>query len=226
MKRLTTIRNAVAVAVFALAVTACATTQRGPSEWDGLERVPGTRLDAVFLAPGAELGAYTNIMLAPAEVQFDRDWSPNRGSQSAATRVSAADLEAIRTNLAAMVDEIFRQELTSGGFQIVTEASLETLLVAPAIVNLRITAPDAMSAGRTRTYTASSGSMTLLLEARDAASGDLLGRAVDTRSGRNTGMMTITNRVTNTADARRAITAWAQALRTGLEQLRAESKAN
>jgi hypothetical protein len=32
-------------------------------------------------------------------------------------------------------------------------------------------------------------------------------------------MMTITNRVTNTADARRAIRIWAQASRSGLESL-------
>jgi hypothetical protein len=47
----------------------------------------------------------------------------------------------------------------------------------------------------------------------------LLARAVDTQTGRNAGMWTITNRVTNTADARRAIGVWASALRRGLDEL-------
>jgi hypothetical protein len=42
---------------------------------------------------------------------------------------------------------------------------------------------------------------------------------VDSQSGRNIGVMTIANRTTNTADARRAITTWAQALRRGLDSL-------
>jgi len=40
---------------------------------------------------------------------------------------------------------------------------------------------------------------------------------VDGRSGRTSGVMTVTNRVTNTADARRNIRIWAQALRTMLD---------
>ena len=49
--------------------------------------------------------------------------------------------------------------------------------------------------------------------------GEILARVVDSRSGRGTGALTVTNRVTNTADARRAIRVWAQALRTGLDSL-------
>ena len=39
------------------------------------------------------------------------------------------------------------------------------------------------------------------------------------RRGRNIGIMTITNRATNTADAQRAIRTWARALRSGLDGL-------
>jgi hypothetical protein len=70
-----------------------------------------------------------------------------------------------------------------------------------------------------RTYTANSGRMTLVLELRDSVTGELLARVVDTQSGRTSGTWNITNRVTNTADARRAITAWATALRRGLDDL-------
>jgi hypothetical protein len=91
--------------------------------------------------------------------------------------------------------------------------------VIPAIIDLYVTAPDTMSAGVSRTYTANSGRMTLVLEVRDSVTGETLARVVDGQSGRNIGTMTITNRATNTADARRAIRSWAQALRSGLDSL-------
>jgi hypothetical protein len=208
------------VAVLATIVIAgCATTQRGPAEWDGLVRQPDTRLDAVFLAPDAEIPSYSSFMLAPASVQFARNWDPNRGGRSMSRRLDAADVTAIKDNLASMLGDTFRQELTAGGYQVVTEPGPDTLLVIPAIVDLYITAPDAMTPGRSRTYTANSGRMTLVLELRDSVTGETLARVVDGQSGRNIGIMTITNRVTNTADAQRAMNIWARALRGGLDSL-------
>jgi hypothetical protein len=133
--------------------------------------------------------------------------------------LDTGDVVAIKDGLSSMVGDIFREELTAGGYQVVTEPGPDTLLVIPAIVDLYITAPDTMSAGRGRTYTASSGRMTLVLELRDSVTGETLARVVDSQSGRNTGVMTISNRMTNTADATRAIRIWAQALRRGLDSL-------
>ena len=202
-----------------IVIAGCATPQRGPAEWDGLVRQPNTRLDAVFLAPDAEIPSYTSFMLAPASVQFARNWDPNRGGRSMSRRLDASDITAIKDNLATMLGDTFRQELTAGGYQVVNEPGPDTLLVIPAIVDLYITAPDTMSAGRSRTYTANSGRMTLMLELRDSVTGETLARVVDGQSGRNIGIMTITNRATNTADAQRAMNVWARALRSGLDSL-------
>ena len=210
---------AFAATLVALVIAGCATPQRGPTEWDGLVRQPNTRLDAVFLRADAEIPSYTNVIIAPASVQFARNWEPNRGGRSLSRRLDTADVVAIKDNLAATLGDIFREELTAGGYQVVTEPGPDTLLVIPAIVDLYITAPDTMSAGRSRTYTASSGRMTLVLELRDSVTGETLARVVDSQSGRNTGVMTINNRTTNTADARHAIRIWAQALRSGLDSL-------
>ena len=57
--------------------------------------------------------------------------------------------------------------------------------------------------GITRTYTTSSGSMTLVLEARDGPTGQLLARVVDGRSDDSPGgTFQWTNRATNTQAAR------------------------
>ena len=202
-----------------IVLAGCATTQRGPTEWDGLVRQPNTRLDAVFLKPDAEIPSYPSIMLAPATVQFARNWDPNRGGRSMSRRLSADDMAAIKSDLATMLGDTLRAELTSNGYQVVTEPGPDTLLVIPAIIDLYITAPDTMSPGRSRTYTANSGRMTLALELRDSVTGETLARVVDGRSGRSTGMMMMTNRVTNNAEAQRAMRSWAQALRIGLDNL-------
>jgi hypothetical protein len=200
----------------AVVLAGCASTD-AVTEWDGLVRQPNTRLNAVFVKPDAQVVAYRSVMLDPLQVSFDSNWDPNRGSMSA--RLNADDVAAIKNDLAELFRETFRAELARGGYQLVDQAGPETLRVTPAVINLFINAPDTSAPGRTRTYTADSGRMTLVVELRDSETGTLLARAVDTQTGRNAGMWTITNRVTNTADARRAIGVWASALRRGLDEL-------
>jgi Protein of unknown function (DUF3313) len=209
------------LALGALFLAGCASTgQSQKTEWDGLVRQSGTRLNAVFVRPSAEaeIVAFRNVLIDPVSVSFARDFDPNRRSRGA-QRLDSDDLAAIKENLAATFREVFREELASGGYALVDKPGPETLRVTAAIVDLFINAPDTMSAGRSRTYTANSGRMTLVVELRDSDTNELLARAVDTRTGRGTGTFTVTNRVTNTADARRAIRVWAQALRQGLDDL-------
>lgn len=208
------------LAFIAAVVTGCASTRSQPAaEWDGLVLQPNARLRNVWVKPDADIVAYRSVMLDPVNVSFARDWDPNRGRRGSSGRLDADDMAAIQTGLADLFREVFRTELASGNYSLVDKPGPETLRITAAIIDLNITAPETITAGRTRTYTASTGSMTLVMEARDSVTGELLARAVDQRSGRNTGMMTITNRVTNTADARRAIGIWARALRDALDEL-------
>lgn len=204
----------------AATLAGCASTRSAPpEEWDGLVRQTGTRLGAVFVRPDAEIVGYTSVKIDPVEVSFARNWDPNRGGRSQLGRLNADDMAAIQTSLADLFRETFRAELERGGYQLVDVAGPDTLRVSAAIVDLYITAPDTMSAGRSRTYTANAGRMTLVAELRDSMTGEILARAVDARSARSTGTWNITNRVTNTADARRAMGIWATALREGLDEM-------
>jgi hypothetical protein len=210
---------AFALALGATILASCASTQRGPEEWDGLVRRPHPRLAAVWVKPDAEIVAYRNVLLDPVEVRFARNWDPHRGGRNRLGRLDSRDVAAIKNSLADIFRETFRAELERGGYQLVTEPGPDTLRVTPAIIDLFITAPETMPAGRGRTYTANSGRMTLVVELRDSLTGEILARAIDTRAGRDTGTLTISNRVTNTADARRAIGVWATALRQTLDDL-------
>jgi len=198
----------------------CASTRTAQVvEWDGLVRRPGTRIDSLFVKPDVDVAAFTSVLLDPVQVSFASNWDRNRVARGSATRISASDVAAIQSRLAELFRETFRTNLASGGFQLVEEPGPETLRVTAAIVNLYVTAPNTRSPGRSRTYTANSGQMTLVAELRDSETGELLARAVDTQRGRSTGVMTVSSSVRNTSDARRAIGIWATALREGLEEL-------
>lgn len=204
----------------AMTLAGCASTgSTQVDEWDGLVRRPGTRVDSLFVNPKVDVGVFTSILLDPVQVSFASNWDPNRRGRRPGSHLNASDVAAIQSGLADLFRETFRTNLASGGFRLVDQPGPETLRVSAAIVNLYVTAPDTMAAGRGRTYTASSGQMTLVAELRDSETGELLARVVDTRRGRSAGVMTVANNVTNSADARRAINIWATTLREGLEEL-------
>ncbi len=212
------LRPAALMLLAAALVAGCASTQRGPTEWDGLVRQPNTRLNAVFVRPDAEIPAFRSVLLDPVSVSFASNWEANARRSSVSRRLDAGDVQAIQDGLATLFRDTFRDELARGGYQLVDQPGPDTVRATAAIVDLFIAAPDTMTPG-TRTYTANAGRMTLVLELRDSVTGEVLARVVDTQTARNAGMWTITNRVTNTADARRAITTWATALRRGLDEL-------
>jgi hypothetical protein len=120
-----------------------------------------------------------------------------------------------------MLARTFAAELTRGGYALADADGPDVLRVTPAIVDLYVNAPDVPTAGRSRTYVMDAGRMTLVVEARDSVSGQLLARAVDTRHGTETGRLQRANAVTNSQEAGRAIEQWARALREGLDRLRA-----
>ena len=100
----------------------------------------------------------------------------------------------------------------------VTEAGPDVLRVQANILNLYITAPDVMTPGRSVTFTASAGEMTLLAELSDSDSGQIIARVLDRKQARNTDSFQISSRVSNVAEARNAARAWAKILRTALDK--------
>lgn len=207
----------------------CATTAtQQKAEWDGLVRQPHPRMAAVFVRPGIQedMPAFNSVMLDPIDVSFSSEFENNRRAGIRTRRLDADDLAAIQQDVAGLFQQVFREELQAGGYQVVDKPGPETLRVSAAIVDLFITAPEAtQSVGRSRTYVADSGRMTLVLELRESVTGEILVRAADARSGRSVGTLSIANRATNRADASRAMRIWARALREGLDEFHARKGA-
>ena len=195
-----------------------------PKEWDGLVRVNSKQIDHLYKLPEADFSGYKRVRLDPIEVEFDKNWKPNASERSPSARLSNEDIEKIKKTLAEEFRKVFTEELTRNGYPVVSEDGDDVLRVSAAIVNLYITAPEKMSAGRSRTYTTNAGHMTLVAELRDSVTGKLMARAVDSVQARDTGTFMISNSVTNLAAARTALNKWAGVLRKGLDAATGRAK--
>lgn len=187
---------------------------------DGLVLVPDRKVYSAYLDPEADLGIYNKIMILDCYVAFKKNWQRDHKRTGSMLSVSSSEMDRIKEGVAELFQEVFAEELSeNGGYQIVDTAGDDVLLVRPAIIDLDVAAPDTMSAGMTRTYTTTAGAATLYIELYDSVTGDILARAADRREAQTMGgYMTYSNRVTNTADARRMMLKWAVLLRERLDE--------
>jgi hypothetical protein len=223
---LTRYRQTLLVAALGYALSGCQSTQ--PSAIDelslqeGLVRVKSKTVDAVFRRPEARMSTYSKLLLRPITVEFAKNWDPQRNG-SALYDMHEPDREKIKRELAEVFAEGFRHELEKGGYPLVAEPAADVVEMQAAIVNLYITAPDVsmQTAGRSKVYTSDAGHMTLIMQLHDSVTGQLLVRAYD-HGDAGPDMWTWTTSVTNTAEAKRIIAAWANALRKAWDASRAD----
>jgi len=187
------------------------------AEAEGLVRVDVKGVDQVYARKGADLSGYKKIVLDPIEVSFSRNWDPH----PTGTPISAQEKQEIRQGLAHVLSDEFKTELgRSGRYQVVDAPAEDALRIKADIRDLYINAPDVFRPGRVRSYTVSTGEMTLVAELRDAASGDLIARVIDRRRDPESTWFELTTRVTNEAAAQRAASRWAGILREQLDAAR------
>lgn len=184
---------------------------------DGLQLIDDSNLALVYAEPGADLGRYDRIFLDTPYVAFKKNWQREQNRQWQNKRVSNADMERIKTELAALFMDVFTKTLSDGGYQLVTEAGDDVLLIKPAIINLDVVAPDTHAPGITHSYSETAGEMTLYMELYDSLTGDLLARALDRKRDRVTGYFQWRNKVSNRAAANRILQVWADVLKEGLD---------
>jgi hypothetical protein len=215
------------IAALGCALQGCQTTGK-PNALDelsmkeGLVRVENKAVDSVYRRPEARMSEYSKLLLRPISVEFAKNWDPGK-SGSALYDMHEPDREKIKRELAEVFAEVFRRELEKGGYPLVTQPDKDVLEMQAAIVNLYINAPDVSmeTAGRTKVYTSDAGHMTLIMQLHDSVTGQLLARAYDSRDS-GPDMWQWTNSVTNTAEAKQIIGAWARALRKALDASRAD----
>jgi len=180
---------------------------------DGLHLVKKSQVRIAYVKPGATLSQYRRVMLLDCYVEFVEDWQRdyNMDQVGLSGRVSDKDAERIKKDLAAEFRKVFTDELTKKGYPVVEEPAPDVLLLRPALINVDVTAPDTMSASRSRTFVESAGAMTLYMELYDSATETLLARVVDPQAD-DPAWAQRADRVTNKAAADRILRDWAELL--------------
>lgn len=213
---------AVMIATMTVAQAAEAPPQVSP---DGLQLVKRTRTQLVYVKPGASFSQYDRVAILDCYVEFEKNWQRdyNAGRTASMGRLTDQDVERIKTDLAAEFKKVFVAELQQkGGYQVVDVAAPDVLLLRPALINVKVTAPDVKSASIGATIVRSAGQMTLYLELWDPTTKTILARVQDARADDKT-FAQRASRVTNKAAADRVLRFWAEELRKRLDIVRGKA---
>lgn len=216
-----------ALALLATLLAACASTEKKIPEvtHDGLQLVHDTQFAAVYMKPGADLSVYDKFGVTDCQVAFRKNWlrDQNVDRIDLTNRVTQKDVDRIKDALGKECKEKFRQALLKAPAYALVEEFYqgdEVLVLRPNIINLDVSAPETNYPGIERSYTTSSGQMTLYLELLDATTDEVLARVIDRKEDPDDNMMMWTNSVTNKADADRILRRWADQMRNGLDKAR------
>lgn len=196
-------------------------TPQGDLSHDGLLTVKSEKGIQIQVKQGLDWGRYDNVVIDKSHVAFTHNWDRDYNRDHRAGRVREADMDQIRERVGDIVnDSVTERFVNAPGITVTTQADKNTLQITPNVINLDVNAPDLNTAGINRTYARSAGSLTIFLEIHDATTGEILARWVEDLEDREDMYLEWTNRVTNTADARRVINRWADEFVAGFNALR------
>jgi hypothetical protein len=205
--------------IFSMIIPLYAVAEDANPQFENLVPVGEPNVAVAYIDPNADFSVFERVMILDTFVSFRSGWERDQRRGTRGTRISARDIERIKTRVSELFNSVMIESLEADdGFEVVSEPDYDVLLIRAAIIDLDVTAPDTSTPGRSRTYTANSSAATLYIELFDSVSGQIIGRAFDRQSTRNAGStMRWTNRASNTADARRVFRGWAGQLRGFLD---------
>jgi len=188
---------------------------------DGLQLKIHTKNEVVYVKPGATFNQYKRVMILDCYVAMQKGWQQDYNSNEGADldrQVTDSDVQRIESTLAAEFKKVFTTELQKGGYQVTTTPAPDVLLLRPAIINVRVTAPDLMTAGMDMNVITSAGSGTFYLELW-APPHTLLARALDAQADQQP-FAQQANSVTNMQAADIILKKWADDLVRHLDSAR------
>jgi len=160
-------------------------------------------------------------MILDCYVAMAKDWQQNYNANEGGEldrQVTDSDVQRIESTLSTEFKKVFTSELQKGGYQVTTTSAPDVLLLRPAIINVRVTAPDLMTAGMDMNVITSAGSGTFYLELW-APPHTLLARALDAQADQQP-FAQQANSVTNMEAADTILKKWADALVRHLDSAR------
>ena len=214
-----------AALIFTGCTSAPPTIQEGPDaevSYDGLHMVDNSIFRQAWADPDIDFSRYHRIMPGGAFFEYR---AVKKTSSTSARRGSSTEFyidEDAREKLAALTSEIFKEELSkSTRFTVAEAPDADVLVIRGGLHDIVSNVPPDII-GRGDIYLSSVGEITLILEAVDSRSGEVIFRAVERRAlDRGTGGMRSSS-VNTLSEVRRVIRRWATMLRDGLDSIPAE----
>ena len=165
---------------------ACATgagidyaTGPGATTGDGLRRLRWSPHGAEFVRPGAEFASYRQVLIEPLSITTPPDAERPRMAPTPSFPPTPAYLDGMRR----IFGEVFAREFGRGGISVATEPGPGVLRISALVSDLVLTARlDPEADPDTNELISSFGTLTLLIDVRDAATGVPLLRSVDRAS--------------------------------------------
>lgn len=210
-----------------LLFAACAsepTLQTGPdaeTTFDGLVKIENSAYREAWADPDIDFSRYNKMMPGGAFFEFravkkSNSTTAGRSSSKNEFWISDENKEKFKNEVSAVFDE----ELAKSTRFAVTDTPGEDVLILRGGLHDIVSRVPPQYIGRSDIYISSVGEATLILEAVDSMSGEVIFRAVERRAmQRPGGQGMIANTVTTWAEVRRTARGWATTLREGLDRI-------
>lgn len=165
-------------------------------------------IDVHFTA-GAEARGYRKVLIAPAEVEFQREFlAEARTSRNPTLRLRPEELRQLGREMGDDFARALAEAFKRRGFEIATAPGNDVLRITPALKNLYVTAPDAQVVGMHRSYVREAGGAMMAAEASTATGAKVASVREESTTSRSLNFEPA-NRVTNRFWFEAMFRAWA-----------------
>lgn len=206
----------------ALGLCGLATAQDNDPEvsYDGLVRDDTGPYKLSWSDPDVDFAVYDKVIPGGATFQFR---AVKKTSSMIARMRNQREFwisDKDKQRLEETVSNIFAEEIAkSEKFEVVAEAGPDTLIIRGAMADIVSQVPPNMM-GAGEIYLSSVGEATLIIEAVDSLSGEVIYRGVERRAMQRPGQpVMMSNTVTDWAQVRQLAKLWATRLREGLDEI-------
>ena len=171
--------------------------------------VPASAAFDLQVASGADARNYRKVLIAPARVEFQREFlSETKLSRDPTMRLRPEEVRDLARDMGEGFSAALAEAFRKRGYEIAPGPGGDVLHVAPSLRNLYVNAPDAQTAGITRSYVREAGGAMMVAEASSPAGERLVTASEETTTSR-TFAFEPANRVTNRFHFDAMFRAWA-----------------